>query len=205
MTEMKSVTVRIHESTYERLKKTANERNISQGKLIENLINTIQANPDHKESKSQDTQIRLLLKYENYFLSQDEKKVREPKNYVFTGRWVWPRYEAEKQALSLEHLKEKLKAEFEIVDSLDDCECTYIFYILYDSVKNRYIINEIFLICRNDFKNKMLHVIRCKFAMNLYEIKRHLNQYAEKMDFTTIESCIAPDIFDDAEVEMFLK
>lgn len=207
MTELKSVTVRMRNDVYEKLKKIAHDKGISQGRTIEDLINDYRENGEgasNLKDSSGYIQQRLLLRYENYFLKKEEQ-VREPKNYTFKGKCIWPWNAMQHHFVDIKHAEEKLKEEFKIEESLKEYTASYWFGVLYNVDSEKYVVTEAFNINEPGVTRFKLHVARCKFAKNLKEIKQHIEPYAVKEDILEIERILAEEIVDDADVELFSR
>ncbi len=205
MSDIASITLRLPKDVSDRFKELTKQKDISQGKLLEELLDLYEKGqtaerPMLEEMKN--NEIRLLLRYQNDFLEAEELRVREPKIYVFRGENIF----GLQQGKNIENSDalERLRQEFSINESLENYYCGYWFGILRDLDKGRFVINEWFWVTDRLSQKVMLSVRRCKFANNLGEILAHIGKYAYLVDIEYVEFLLAEKVESDQEVENFL-
>lgn len=201
MNKKESVTIRMSNKNVEKLRTFSRLNNISQGQFIENLIEQCD---DSGNRKLNNMRLEYLLRYENYFLKDKEKQVREPvKYYIEEGerKYALPQW----IVIPIKKVQNELTNEFKIEDSLENYIMQYWLAIDYDMKKNRYIIEEIIDIRQQDDIKAKLNISRCKIASNLYDIKKHIEKYAPTTIVAQVENNIVTETNDDTILDKFFN
>ncbi|WP_102399624.1 hypothetical protein [Haloimpatiens massiliensis] len=204
ISELAAITIRLAKETCENFKELAKSKDISQGKFLGDLVdmyNKSQSKENPLIEQSSNNKIRLLLRYQNEFTEDENRRMLEPKVYEFKGEDIFTL----QQGRNIEVIDsiQSLKEEFNINNSLEDYYCGYWFGIFNDLEKTRYVVNEWIWITDKYSKKTKLSVRRCKFANNLMDIVNCIEKYAFIGDVENVEYLLAKKIDDDQEIEMF--
>lgn len=200
-----ALTVRLTNQMAEKFKTYAQNKKLSQSDFLVELLKHYDKNKIGYDNGISDelVEIPIILSYENYFLKQAKDQVREPKKYLFKGKYVyWPPHQ--KLKITAKKYEEKLSKEFRINQDLQEYDFYYWFGVAKDSNKSRFVIVETFYLAKKDDSTIMLNVNRGKFASDLLEITQHIKDYALYQDVKNLEYILAKVITEDKEFESFL-
>lgn len=202
------ITIRLTQEMANKFKTYAQNNNVSQGGFLEELLARYEkssfGNNDNLTNINKETEISIFLCYENFFLEDECKQMREPKKYRFKGISIFGRNQT-MLPVPAKMYEKALKNEFGITMDLDEYDFFYWVYVYKDCERNRFVVVETFVLKKKDsFRNK-LNVNRCKFTFNLSEITQHISNFATAMDVKQIEFNLAETLTKDEEVESFLK
>ncbi|WP_303864254.1 ribbon-helix-helix protein, CopG family [Alkalibaculum bacchi] len=214
----KGITVRLTPEVAEKFKAHAQKNDMSQGEFLEELLNKYGKNQGpNSEVSNKIVEHSILLSYENLFLEDESKQIKEPKRYIVKGRYIYTSqqqnpylaqlYGSDKLYESAKLYEDEIKKNFNIDVSLNEYRFFYWFGIIdtEDTKKHRYVIVEtISLQKENDIKY-MLSTTRCQFANGLSDITEHIRPYARLHDIKSIQSILAKEITSDEDVLSFLQ
>ena len=148
-------------------------------------------------------EIPIFLCYENFFLQDKSKQIRDPKNYTILGEYIyWP--SQQKPVFSAKLYEKALKEEFNISKDLDKYMFYYWFGVVKDSDRQRYIIVETISLYKDSGIKNMLNINRSQFAMSLSGITKHIRHFAIAQDIRNIEARLADEIKNDEDILSFL-
>ena len=203
MKKKESVTIRMNEDNVEKLRRYSRVENVSQGKFIEDLIEMYDNKKIGKHSRdiNEDTKIEYLLRYENYFLKDKDKQVRESIKYTMNGTNIYALRNyfqiPIKQVINL------LKEDFKIDEDLEKYIFGYWFSVAFNKAKERFIINEKFDIRMPNSTKAMLNISRCKVASDLQDIKNKIERYSSTDILAEVENYLVKDTEDESIFKEF--
>ncbi|NME63979.1 hypothetical protein HF846_05095 [Clostridium cadaveris] len=184
-----TMTVRLNNDISDNFKELAKKEGISQGELIEKLLETYKP----------EFEITMPLKYKNKF--QNELQSIPSKNFKFKGKWIYQIPNI--RMMTLFQIK-KINEELNINEIEKTFQYNYWFGIAENSDKKMYVISERFWVYNKEQEN-LINIKRCKLAKNLQEIVGILENYAFELEIEQIENILSEDTTDETELETYLN
>lgn len=185
-----SITLRLREEDAEKFKLNALKNKVSQSEYLVQLMNIIGNSQNNIGEQSGCIPIILLKK--NAFSPYDEKQNLLTKKIIIKGQvLVFPQNLIIRP---LECYEEMLKKEFNIKQSLEGFIFSHILNLFKINGKEKFLVNEVIHIEKNDTRQIYLNVSRCLYVNNYNDVVEKFGKYAASENLAQIEFAMAKKI-----------